>query len=173
MRSAGLVLLLLSSGADWAADKIQPLHVKTGLWETTRTTNTSGQMPIPPELMARLTPEQRAKMEDRMKANSAEKSRTNTSQSCMSKEKLEKAPFSDEQKDCTRTIVTSTSSEAEIRFACEKQGMKSNGTIHVEALTPESVKGSAQTAMTGGGRTMNISGTFTAKWLGPNCGKLE
>src|SRR5947209_20522148 len=133
MRSVRLVLVLLSSGAVWAADKVQPLNVKTGLWETTRTTNTSGQMPIPPELMARLTPEQRAKMEDRMKANSAEKSRTNTSKSCMTKEKLEKAPFSDEQKDCTRTIVTSTSSKAEVRFTCDQADTKGNGTINVEA----------------------------------------
>jgi Protein of unknown function (DUF3617) len=167
----GLGLLLL--GAAWAADKVQPLNAKTGLWETTRTTTTSGQMPLPPELLARLMPEQRAKMEERMKANSSEKTKTSTSKSCMTKEKLEKAPFSDDQKDCTRSIVTSTGSEAEIRFACEKQGMKSNGTIHVEALTPESAKGTAQTTMTGGGRTMNTSGSFTSKWLGPNCGDVQ
>ncbi len=113
MRPILLGLVLLLSAAVWAADKIQPLNVKTGLWETTRTTTTSGQMPIPPELLARLTPEQRAKMEERMKANSAEKTRASTSKSCMTKEKLEKAPFSDEQKNCTRTIVRSTSSEAE------------------------------------------------------------
>jgi Protein of unknown function (DUF3617) len=173
MRPILLGLVLLLSGAVWAADKIQPLNVKTGLWETTRTSTTSGQMPIPPELLARLTPEQRAKMEERMKANSAEKSRTNTSKSCLTKEKLEKAPFSDEQKDCTRTIVTSTSSEAEIKFVCDKSGMKANGTIHVEAITPESVKGSAQTAIASGGRTMNTSGSFTSKWLGPNCGDVQ
>ena len=172
MRSILLGLVLLS-GAVWAADKIQPMNVKTGLWETTRTITTSGQMPIPPELMAKLTPEQRAKMEERMKANSAEKSSTNTSKSCMTKEKLEKAPFSDEQKDCTRTIVTSTSSEAEIKFVCDMQGMKADGTIHVEALSQESVKGSAQSTMTGGGRSRSTSATFTSKWLGPNCGDVQ
>src|SRR6266702_8368239 len=135
MRSILLGLVLLS-GAVWAADKIQPLNVKTGLWETTRTTTTSGQMPIPPELLARLTPEQRAKMEERMKANSAEKSRTDTSKSCLTKEKLEKAPFSDEQKECTRTIVTSTSNKAEVRFTCEKADTMVNVTINIEALDP-------------------------------------
>jgi len=91
----------------------------------------------------------------------------------MTKEKLEKAPFSDEQKNCTRTIVKSTSSEAEIKFQCDMQGMKANGTVHVEALTPESAKGTAQTTMTGGGRTMNTSGSFTSKWLGANCGDVQ
>ena len=98
MRTILAGLVMLSSVAVWAADKLQPLNVKAGLWETTTTRITNGEMPIPAEFLARLTPEQRGKMEARMKANSAEKTKTNTSKSCMSKEKLEKAPFSDELK---------------------------------------------------------------------------
>jgi len=112
-------------------------------------------------------------MEARMKANSAEKTKTNTSKSCMTKEKLEKAPFSDEQKDCTRTIVTSTSNKAEVRFTCEKADTMVNGTINIEALDPENVKGSGNTTMTGGGHTMNTSGAFTSKWLGTDCGAVK
>ena len=122
MRTILAGLVMLSSVAVWAADKLQPLNVKTGLWETTTTRITSGEIPIPAEMLARLTPEQRARMEARMKANSAEKTKTNTSKSCMTKEKLEKAPFSDEQKECTRTIVTSTSSKAEVRFTWRPSG---------------------------------------------------
>ena len=171
MRTILAGLVMLSSVAVWAADKLQPLNVKTGLWETTTTRITSGEMPIPAEFLARLTPEQRGKMEARMKANSAEKTKTNTntSKSCMTKEKLEKAPFSDEQKDCTRTIVTSTSNKAEVRFTCEKADTMVNGTINIEALDPENVKGSGNTTMTGGGHTMNTSGAFTSKWLGTDC----
>src|SRR6266550_5357224 len=173
MRTILAGLVMLSSVALWAADKLQPLNVKTGLWETTTTRITSGEMPIPAEFLARLTPEQRAKMEARMKANSAEKTKTNTSKSCMTKEKLEKAPFSDEQKECARTIVTSTSSKAEVRFTCDQADTKVNGTINVEALNPENVKGSGNATMTGGGHTMTTSGTFTSKWLGADCGAVE
>jgi len=173
MRTILAGLVMLSSVTVWAADKLQPLNVKTGLWETTTTRITSGEMPIPPEFLARLTPEQRAKMEARMKANSAEKTKTNTSKSCMTKEKLEKAPFSDEQKDCTRTIVTSTSNKAEVRFTCEKADTMVNGTINIEALDPENVKGSGNTTMTGGGHTMNTSRAFTSKWLGTDCGAVK
>jgi len=169
MRTILAALVMLSSVTVWAADKLQPLNVKTGLWETTTTRITSGEIPIP----AGLTPEQRAKMEARMKANSAEKTKTNTSKSCMTKEKLEKAPFSDEQKECTRTIVTSTSSKAEVRFTCDQADTKVNGTINVEALNPENVKGSGNATMTGGGHTMTTSGTFTSKWLGSDCGAVE
>ena len=173
MRTILAGLVMLSSVTVWAADKLQPLNVKTGLWETTTTRITSGEIPIPAEMLARLTPEQRAKMEARMKANSAEKSTTHTSKSCMTKEKLEKAPFSEEQKDCTRTIVTSTSSKAEVRFTCDQADTKVNGTINVEALNPENVKGSGNATMTGGGHTMTTSGTFTSKWLGTDCGAVQ
>jgi len=173
MRTIMAGLVMLSSVAVWGADKLQPLNVKTGLWETTTTRITSGEIPIPAEVLARLTPEQRARMEARMKANSAEKTRTNTTKSCMTKEKLEKAPFSEEEKECTRTIVASTSNKAEVKFACDKADTKVNGTIHVETLNPENVKGSANATMTGGGHTMTTSGTFTSKWLGSNCGGVE
>jgi hypothetical protein len=155
-----------------AADKIQPLNVKLGLWETTHTTTMSGEMPIPPEMLAKLTPEQRAKMEERMKANSAGRTTTSTSKSCLTKEKLEQAPFSDRGKECAPTILTSTSSNAVIKFTCDMSGMKMSGTINVEALTPENVKGSAQTTATGN-HTMNVNATFTSKWLGSSCGYVH
>src|SRR5882724_1490051 len=73
MRTRTLIigLVCLSSAAVWAGGKFQPLDVKTGLWETTTTNTHSGEMPLPAELLDRLTPEQRARMEARMKANSA------------------------------------------------------------------------------------------------------
>jgi hypothetical protein len=51
-------------------------------------------------------------------------------------------------------------------------GMKMSGTINVEALSPESVKGSAQTTATGN-HTMNVNATFTSKWLGSSCGDVQ
>src|ERR1700676_2872864 len=54
-----------------AAGKVQPLNVKTGLWQVSTTTTMSGLPDIPPEMQARLdqmTPEQRAKMEAMMKS---------------------------------------------------------------------------------------------------------
>ncbi len=172
MRNVLLGLVLVLSVAVMAADKIQPLNVKLGLWETTHTTTRSGEMPIPPEMLAKLTPEQRAKMEERMKANSAGRTTTSTSKSCLTKEKLEKAPFSDREKECSPTILTSTTSKAVVKFTCDMSGMKMSGTINVEALNPESVKGSAQTTASGN-HTMNVNATFTSKWLGPSCGDVQ
>jgi hypothetical protein len=64
MRTSVLVaLLFLGCAWIWAADAIK-LDVKLGLWETTNTFQTSGmpQVNIPPDALARMTPEQRAKV---------------------------------------------------------------------------------------------------------------
>ena len=81
MKKVAIAVMLFSSAA-WAQAKFQPLNVKTGLWESTSTSTTVGQMPVPADLLAKLSPEQRAKFEARMKANSAPKTRTFTKKNC-------------------------------------------------------------------------------------------
>jgi hypothetical protein len=149
--------------------KYQPLKMKPGLWEKTVTITRTGAMPIPAEMMNRLTPEQRARMEERMKANSAGHTGTSTDRSCITKEDLEK-PINF-NKECTWTILESTSTKAKGNVSCESQGMKVNGTGEFEAPDPEHLKGSMHTTSTDGGRTMTIDGTFASKWLGTGCEK--
>ena len=174
MRTIVIVLVLACSLAVWAANKVQPLNVKVGLWEVTTTVTSNGQMPIPADLLARLTPEQRARMEERMKANSASKARTTTHRNCLTREKLDRGEtFSEDRKTCTETVVTSTNSQVEVRVVCENQGVKSNGTLHIDALNPENVKGSMHMLAAGGDHSMNMSSTFSGKWIGSSCGDLH
>jgi len=146
--------------------------VKTGLWETTSTITRSGEMPIPAEFLAKMSPEQRAKLEALMKANSAQTSKTRTYKTCETKEKLEKTPFMN-TKECSLTVLSSTSSKADLRVSCQTEGLKSNGDISVEALSTESVKGSGHVTATGGGHTMNMTTTLSSKWLGSSCGDVH
>ena len=174
MRVIFIGLILASWLPVRAADKVQPLNVKTGLWEMTMTTTTSGTMPISPELAAKLTPEQRARMEATMKAHSTEKTRTTTYKDCMTKEKLEKGvDFGKTDSKCTPTVVNSTASSVDTRFSCEPLDVKTSGTIHFEALNLENIRGSGQTSATGGGNTMNVKMSWTGKWVGPTCGQTE
>ena len=150
--------------------KYQPLNVKPGLWEKTLTISRTGALPIPPEMLDRLTPEQRARMEERMKANSAAHSSTNTERSCITREDLEKPLTFDNQ--CTWTILESSSTKAKGNVSCEAQGMKMTGNGEFAAPDPEHMKGSVHTTSTGGGQTMNVDATFTSKWLGASCGNV-
>lgn len=161
--SLGLAFFWCS--AAWAADNV-PLAVKPGQWESTHTSQTTGLRPIPPEVLAKMQPEQRAKMEERMKATP----RRAVHRSCVKQEELNKPlGFGDDQKSCTRTVVTASPSKQEIRVECAEGNRKSSGIIRVEAINSENVKGSVHMTTTAGDRTMTIDSNFAAKWLGPTC----
>jgi hypothetical protein len=168
---SAVAVVLTCASAAFPADKIQPLDVKLGQWETTTTSQVSGAPPIPADAMARLTPEQRARMEAAM--NRAP--HTQTRKSCLKKEDLEKgATFGQDRKNCARTVLTSTSSKMDVRLQCDEgDGMKTNATLKVEALNSENVKGAVEAESSGGGNKMNMKSNFTAKWLGPVCGKTD
>ena len=159
----------LFCGAAWAADTT-PLNVKTGEWETTVTGESTGQLPIPQEMLDKLTPDQRAKMEAAMKGRGLAGARPTDSKGCVRKEDLDK-PFGNdgERKTCKMNIVTSSSTRQEIHMECENGANKQTGTLKLEAVDSGNVKGSLQMTMSNGGRTMNVNSNFSAKWLGPVC----
>jgi len=175
MRTSVLVsLIFLVCALTWAADDLKPLDVKLGLWETTSTSQTSGMPPvnIPPDALARMTPDQRAKVEAMMKGQGSP--RTTTAKSCMTAEKMKRSEMFYEQKQCTKTVVTSTGSKLELRMHCTMEGgTKADGTVRVERISSESTKGSVQMVSTSGDHTMNMNSTFTSKWLGPDCGEVK
>ena len=174
MRTGVLVsLLFVVCTSLWAADDFKPFDVKLGLWETTTTFQSSGMPPvsIPPDALARMTPDQRAKVEAMMKGQGS--ARTTTTKSCMTPEKMKRSEFY-EQKQCTKTVVTSTGSKLELRMHCTMEGgAKADGTVRVERINSESTKGSVQIVSTSGEHTMNMNSTFTSKWLGPDCGDVK
>jgi hypothetical protein len=178
MRTKILALLILMSPlAVLAADKITPLDVKTGLWETTMTITTAGQMPLPSGLLAKLPPERRARLEERMKANAGHGDRTKTStyKRCLTKEDLTKDPFSDPTKGCTAKVVTSTRSKAEVHVSCVHEDVKTTGSVLFEALNSENVKGSGHMVSSGGamGTTLTSETSITSKWIGSSCGSTK
>jgi len=139
------------------------------------TNQASGVPPLPEELLSRLTPDQRAQMEAAMKARAAKGPQTTVTKSCLTKDQLNKAmTFGAEgNAACKPTLTNSTSSKQDIRFDCndEKSGMKGSGTVHIEAINSETVKGTAQVNV-GGGGNMTMQMLFSAKWVSADCGDL-
>ena len=168
-----LALIVLSSLILWAADNITPLNVKEGLWEVTSTHSMTGMpaMPnIPPEALAKMPPEQRARVEAMMKGGAS----TDVRKECVTKEKLEKrSAFSDNRGDCTRTVVHSTGSKLELKFHCEERQASTDGTLVLEALGSDNVKGTMHSVTNTHGQTMNMDFTFSSKYLGPACGDVK
>ncbi len=146
-----------------------PLDVKPGLWKSITTVETSGTPPIPPDVLAKLSPEQRARLEERMKARSGAPT-TQTHQHCITREDLNKPIFGKpDRQSCRETIVHSTSSEQEVHLECDNNTMKSEGTVHIEVVDPEDVKGTVKVAMSDGTHTMKVSSNITGKWQGSSC----
>lgn len=153
--------------------KIQPLNVKPGLWETTVMYSMAGQLPMSAEMLNRMTPEQRARLEEAMRAESAN-GHTTTYKNCMKKQDLENPDFTD-KKQCTWTTLESSSTRVKGSASCDykDQGMKVSGSGEFVAVDQEHVKGNMHMTANGGGREMNTNSVFTSKWLRSDCGNVD
>jgi len=165
--SLGIVFLFACCAICRAADTFHPLDVKTGEWESSITVAASDVPPIPVEALARMTPEQRSRLEEQTKSLSG---RTIVHKFCLKKEKLDKPiSWGNADKACTTALVTSTGSMQEIRVECNRNNRKSSGTMRFEARDPENIKGTVKMTMTSASGNMDLNSTFTAKWTGEAC----
>jgi hypothetical protein len=123
---------------------------------------------IPPDVLAKLPPEQRARMEAMMKGGPI------VQKECITKEKLEKhSAFNVNRPECTRTVVSSTGSKLEMKIHCEGKQGASDGTLVVEAVGSDTTKGTMHLVTSASGANMNIDMAFSSKYLGPDCGDVK
>ena len=157
------------------AERPTPLNVKMGLWETTVSHSIEGmanmpKMPkLPKEALAKMPPEQRARMETMFGQENP-----GTIRQCITKDKLEKhKAFDSKNENCDHKVVKSTSTKFEVRFQCAKESGAATGTLVVEAVNPELVKGSMKTNGERKGKNVDVEVNFTSKYVGPDCGALK
>ncbi len=170
-----LGLIVLFPAAAMAGDMF---NAKEGLWEMTITTEGTGLPGMSAEQLARLTPDQRAMVEQMMKQKGISMNgNTITVKSCVTKDKIAKGEaFSDSRKDsgdCTRTVVKQTASHIEAKFHCSsKKGDTTDGTANFD-IVGDGVKGVTHMTNTSGGTTRTFDTNFTSKYLGPDCGDVK
>jgi hypothetical protein len=166
------IMTLTAIGAGYLS--AQGLGVKTGEWETT--TNMSGlgggtaAVPqLPPGALDRLPPEQRARIEAQLKAAGGG-ARSNSTKHCITQDDVSKGFHpSNVPASCSYTLQVSTPTQQKMAVTCDNDKAKSTGTIQVDVVDPQTLKGSIQMATAANGQTMNTNITFTSKWLGPAC----
>ena len=164
---AGAGLLAATMAATLVA-QTPALDVKMGLWEISSTTEIGGQMPSYDT--SKMTPEQKARMDAAMKEMMG--THTNVNKSCMTREKFEKQSFmttGNEKDNCKQTITANTRSTLDASVVCTGEHPM-QGQMHIDALSPTSVKGTVKSAVTDQGRTMTVNATLTGKWLAADCG---
>jgi hypothetical protein len=149
---------------------VQPLNVKTGLWEVTTTSAASKAPVLPDAVLEKLTPDQRARIKERIQASKPDAVKTTIKNQCLTREQLQRGSlFRLDGKSCTWTHRTSTSSKVQMRGDCVDQGLKTEARLQIEALTPEEAEGSLQFSSNGQNTIPATTSTFKAKWIGPRC----
>jgi hypothetical protein len=159
--AAAGVVAALAARADTTA-----LNVKTGLWEMT--VQMAGSPPLPKDMLERLPPEQRAKVDAMLEAMT----QPHTTRTCLTKEKLARGPLEPEEKtrSCKRTVVTNSATALDVKLECPAEGGTASTSLHVEALSPQALKGtSVVTRANGGGTTGSIQG----RWVADDCGDVK
>jgi len=161
---AGLLSLPLAASA---ADR---LNVKLGLWEITSTTQMTGMPQLAPELLAKMSPQQRAQMEAAFKAEASKGPTKDVSKECVTRKDLDH-PFStsSDRKDCKQTVVTTTRTSQEVHMVCTGQH-KGTGTFRVNAPNPQTISGDFNLTSAEGANPMVIKMQLKGRWLSPDCG---
>ncbi len=171
-RVIALGVAFLLPAALVAGGKVK-LNVKTGLWQTTTTNTVTGSMGLPPEMAAKLTPEQRARFEAAAKKQASGTPRTVSHNECLTPEKLAEDPFTDKSHGddikCEETVLKSTSTDLEVRELCSSGSSKSEIHLSFHADSPEHVTGSGTTNVTSGGHEMHSSMKMDSKWVAAAC----
>jgi Protein of unknown function (DUF3617) len=149
-------------------------NVKTGLWEQTMVSHSTGAPPLSDDMKAKLTPEQQKKMADAMAASRASAAQPHTKRVCMSQDKIDRG-FTEESErpGCKQTVVTNTPTVLEVRQECSSPTGKVVITLHYKALDRETVTGKTHFEMTRGGQTMVSDGTIQGKWVSDSCGDVN
>lgn len=152
------------------------LDVKTGLWEMTTTRKMSGlsQMPeIPAEMLEQMPADQKAMIEQAMKAASGEEV-TDSAKQCLTEKDLQEASFlSERETGCTEEIVSQSSTHVEVKMACDNEGQKMQGEMRFEAADQETVSGTIDMKGSGEGGEIGIKMTVKGTWLNADCGGVE
>jgi len=144
------------------------LAAKTGLWETTLTTNSSG-MAIPEDALAKMPPAQRAQMEQMFKQMGARGPSTTTDKSCVTARDLQEGAFrkqlEEDGSNCKYTAVSSTPKHQEWVFQCAGRDNAATGRMVIDVVDSTHVRGT----MDFKSQQMSMNMKFDSKWLGDSC----
>jgi hypothetical protein len=160
----------------------QTPDVKLGLWKVSTTRSTAGMpqapaMPqIPPEVLAKMPPAQRAQIEAAMKGSQGLQSGgTRTKQVCVTRESLQRglAFGAESRPSCQRTVNTRSRTTWELREVCTERGGQQTVHVRYELPTPDTMNGTVEVVMNDSGRQMTMKQDMRGRWLGANCGNVK
>src|SRR5262249_7119943 len=120
----------------------------------------TGMPPVPPEVLAKMTPEQRTQMMAAMGAAS----QPTVIRSYITQKTLKRdLNFNRiERPNCTQTITNSTSRQVDVKMQCTGEHPM-NGSFHMEAADRQTMSGKLDMVVTNGANTMTMKRTMQEK----------
>src|SRR5579863_8647312 len=149
------------------------LDVKPGLWEVTTQGEATGMPPIPPQMLAQMSPAQRAQM---MAAMQGRMNQPTVTRSCLTQKMIDRGMAFDRPGNdhCTQTVVGSSAHSVDVRVVCTgEQQERTTGSMHMDATSREIITGAFNMVSTDGTNTMTMKRTLQGKWLGNDCGNVK
>ena len=154
----------------WPTPKAQAesFNAKPGAWEMTFSGLSTGTM-IPPDVLAKMPPEQRARIEQSMQARSG-KPGSRSTKSCITKEDLDQNRIIKEEEDedepgCATKVVSKSPRKMVLERSCPSP-RPSISRMTMEAKTPETLAATIDMDRAGSG-TVHID--IQGRWLGTSC----
>jgi hypothetical protein len=148
------------------------LAVKTGLWDNVVTIEFT-DVKLPEERLQRMTPEQRAQIEQLMKQIGVGQPRTQTDQSCINEEDLDGRSFRRSMEEageqCEFKEVSTTSKRHEYTFRCMTDGAPTSGRLIIDVIDDSHVRGTMEASLPQGRMDMK----FEARWKAADCGNVR
>ena len=144
---------------------------KPGAWQMSMKTLIVGN-PLPPEALASMPPEKRAKVETAMKERAAT-SVTISHKACVTKEDLDKDHIIPSDKDdgrCARKVVSRSTTRIVMEQICQEPNA-STSQMTIEATTPENL--SANIVRVRGDGKGKVLIDVKGFWLGPSCAGIK
>ena len=159
-----------------AAELTKP-NIKPGLWEVSINPQVSGEMPIPEDQLAKMSPEQRARVQAALKASMTKGAKPRVYKECMTPEKIARGfdlnPHGDDP-SCKRNVVSSSANAVTVHDECNKPEGKTVTDMHFEVKGGTQTSGKINIVMTSSaGKTMTVNSTVQGKWLAASCGTVK
>ena len=170
---AGVLVLGSSIPGRLVSAHAESFSAKTGTWEMTHTTLSTGTL-IPPDVLAQMPPDRRNRFEESMKARSG-KPRTFSTKECITKEDLDQNRMIKDNEDeedgvqCTTTVALKSAGKLIMDRTCPAP-RSSKSHITFEAPTPETITGIIDITRPGSGKVhVDIKG----RWLSASCAGVK
>jgi hypothetical protein len=154
--------------------------IKPGLWDLSSQFSSPDKqvqatMNAAQEHLAKMSPEQRAQMQQMLRQNGVQLDLGNNgairTKVCMTREMAERNEFPVQQGDCTQKFTRQAGGNGTLAFSCTKPKITGQGTV--TRISDTSYRAQMRVTSAEQGKPQVVDTNVTGNWVGADCGGLK